>query len=327
MNSVESSSAQMSPTATPVMTSAHSQNRAYGFTLIELLVVIAIIGVLVALLLPAVQQAREAARRTSCKNNLKQLGIAMHNYHETANSLPIGVMRAGGNITITVSGYTWFRRILPFIEQQSLYEKYDENANYYSTQPNLGISQTNIPMMHCPSDTVAKFFNVIPQYNYLVNVGNTNIGKGSPINGAIYAPGPFDFTDTRIGRSTNFGKIYDGLSNTMMMGEIRVGVTSPDYRGLVQYGMNASMTGNLPPNTSIPDLVPSGQCVSTPDLPCDIASNTGYTHQLSMRSRHMGGAHTVLCDGAVKFISDSVDLNAIRSLSTISGSEPAPGIF
>ncbi|MBA4031444.1 MAG: prepilin-type cleavage/methylation domain-containing protein [Planctomyces sp.] len=298
---------------------AHASRRT-GFTLIELLVVIAIIAVLIALLLPAVQQAREAARRTQCRNNLKQLGLAMHNYHDVAGTLPIGVMRAGANLTITVSGYTWFRRILPHIDQAAIYNAYDQNANYYSTDPNRTLSQTPIPMLRCPSDTLAAFFTSIPQYNYLVNVGNTNIGKGN-VNGATYSAGPFDFTDTREGKAIPFAKISDGLSNTLMMGEIRVGTASPDYRGLVQYGMNASLTGNLPPNTPIADLVPSGQCVSTVDHPCAIGSNTGYTHQLSMRSRHTGGAHALLCDGSVKFLSDNADTNVVRSLSTISGGE------
>ena len=291
-----------------------------GFTLIELLVVIAIIAVLIALLLPAVQQAREAARRTQCKNNLKQLGLAMHNYHDVANMLPIGVMRSGANFAVTVSGYTWFRRVLPYLDQGNIYNQYDQNQNYYSLEPNRSLSQSPLPMFRCPSDTSAAFFNNIPQYNYAANVGNTNIGKGN-VNGATYLAGPFDFSETREGRAIGFGKITDGLSNTMLMGEIRVGTATPDYRGLLQYAMNALVSGNLPPNTSIADLVPSGQCVSTPDHPCAVGSNTGFTHQLSLRSRHTGGAHVLLCDGAVRFISNSVDINTIRSLSTIAGGE------
>lgn len=323
---------RLSPQAS---TATFTQQRRVGFTLIELLVVIAIIATLVALLLPAVQQAREAARRSTCKNNLRQLGIAMHNYHDVNNRLPIGSMRAGfrngaSQVAITVSGYTWFRRILPYIEQGAIYDAYDQNANYYSVDPNRKLSQSLIPMMTCPSDTPAAFFNEIPQYNYLANAGNTNIGKGN-VNGATFSPGPFDFSDKVEGKATPFADVLDGLSNTMMMGEIRVGVTSPDYRGLVQYGMSPFVTGNLPPNTPIADLVPSGQCVSTPEMPCSIAANgtttTPYTHQLSMRSRHAGGAHLVLCDGSVKFLSENVDVNAVRSLSTMNGGETLPELF
>jgi prepilin-type N-terminal cleavage/methylation domain-containing protein/prepilin-type processing-associated H-X9-DG protein len=327
MNSIDLESQQQTATSRlRKNTAAVRQSRRRGFTLIELLVVIAIIAVLIALLLPAVQQAREAARRTQCKNNMRQVALAMHNYHDVANALPIGVMRTQGNIAVTVSGYTWYRRILPYIEQANIYNQYDQSTNYYSADPNRSLSQKLIPMLRCPSDTYASFFNAIPQYNYLVNAGNTNIGKGN-VNGAIYSAGPFDFSDNREGRATRLAAITDGMSNTMMVGEIRVGATSPDYRGLLQYGMNALMSGNLPPNTPIADLVPAGQCVSSVDLPCAIATNTGYTHQLSMRSRHTGGAHAALCDGSVKFISNNIDTGVIRALSTVAGGEILPEAF
>jgi prepilin-type N-terminal cleavage/methylation domain-containing protein/prepilin-type processing-associated H-X9-DG protein len=302
-----------------------SSKRPYrGFTLIELLVVIAIIAVLIALLLPAVQQAREAARRTQCKNNLRQLGLAMQNYHDVANRLPIGVMRASNGTAVTVSGYTWFRRILPYIEQGTIYNAWNQNANYYSVDPNRSLSQKLIPMMRCPSDTPAAFFNEIPQYNYLVNVGNTNIGKGS-VNGAAYSAGPFDFSSTIEGKAISLAQITDGTSNTIMMGESRVGTVSTDFRGLLQYGMSASLTGNLPPNTPIADLVPN--CGSTPDMPCAVGSTTTWNHQISMRSRHTGGAHTLLCDGSVKFLSNNVNLDAIRALSTMAGGEVPASLF
>jgi hypothetical protein len=244
----------------------------------------------------------------------------MHNYHDATNRLPIGVMRAANGTAVTVSGYTWFRRVLPYIEQGAIYNAYNQNANYYSAEPNRSLSQAMIPMMLCPSDTSAAFFNNIPQYNYLANVGNTNIGKQN-VNGAVYSAGPFDFSDTFQGRAMDFAKITDGLSNTIMMGEIRVGASSPDYRGLLQYGMNCLVSGNLPPNTPVPDLVPSGQCVSTPDLPCSLATNAPYTHQLSLRSRHTGGAHVLISDGTVRFLSDNIDTNTIRALSTMAGGE------
>ena len=298
--------------------------RRRGFTLIELLVVIAIIAVLIALLLPAVQQSREAARRTQCKNNLKQIGLAMHNYNADTSRLPIGVMRQGVGTTglaITVSGYTWYRRILPYIDQAVIYNQYNENANYYSANPNRACSQTPIPMLRCPSDFPVAFFNNIPQYNYLVNVGNTNVGKNTPVNGAVYSAGPFDFSSTTTGTCSTFAQITDGSSNTMMMGEVRVGATSPDYRGLVQYAMFATMTGNLPPNTPIADLTQSGDCVSSPDLLRAAGSTTNYNYQISMRSRHVGGAHALLCDGSVRFFSNNIDLNTIRAISTMGGSE------
>ncbi|MDB5346515.1 MAG: Prepilin-type N-terminal cleavage/methylation protein [Schlesneria sp.] len=306
------------PHSLPAASRPRSRKR--GFTLIELLVVIAIIAVLISLLLPAVQQAREAARRTQCRNNLHQVGLAIHNYESSYTRLPIGVMRANNGAAITVSGYTWFRRIMPFVDQGTLYAGYDEKANYYSADPNRTISQTVVPMFRCPSDMPTAFFNNIPQYNYLANAGNTNIGKGT-VNGVAYLAGPFDFSYTFEGRATPLAAITDGLSNTMMVGESRVGKTSPDYRGLLQYAYYSLLTGNLPPNTTKPDLV--ANCVSTPDLPCATGSSSGnnYTYQNSMRSNHVGGAHALLCDGSVKFVSENVDMNAMRAFSTMAGGE------
>jgi len=302
---------------------SRSRCRQNGFTLIELLVVIAIIAILLGLLLPAVQQAREAARRTQCRNNLHQLGLAMHNYEASNGRLPIGVMRADDGTAVTVSGYTWFRRLMPFVEQGTLYQGYNDNANYYSANPNLSISQASIPMFRCPSDLPAAFFNGIPQYNYLANAGNTNIGKGT-VNGVTFSAGPFDFSYTYEGHATPLAQITDGLSNTMMMGESRVGKVSPDYRGLLQYAYFCLVTGNLPPNTTQPDVCLITDCVSSPDMPCVAGSNTNnyFTYQNSMRSRHVGGAHALLCDGAVKFLSENVDIHAMQALSTMAGGEP-----
>ncbi|EAQ78476.1 DUF1559 domain-containing protein [Blastopirellula marina] len=291
-----------------------------GFTLVELLVVIAIIGVLIALLLPAVQQARESARRLQCTNNMKQLGIAMHNYHDVALALPIGVMRTPG-LNVTVSNSTWFRRILPYIEQGAMFDAYEEKSNFYSAAPNRALSQTVIPMMRCPSDIEADYFNSVVQYNYAANLGNGNLDK-SDANGAPFSPGPFDFSITYDGYATKFARITDGLSNTMMMGEIRVGAKEGDYRGLLQYAYLTLVSGNLPPNTSIPDV--SVYCVSTPDQPCAVGTNFSYL--LSMRSRHPGGAHALQCDGSVRFISNNIDINLIRGLSTMSGQEVLTGL-
>lgn len=310
----------MSVCVVPLPRSASDPHKR-GFTLIELLVVIAIIAVLIALLLPAVQQAREAARRSQCKNNLKQLGLAMHNYYDAAGRLPIGVHRQGvgtSGLAITVSNYTWFRRILPYIEQGAIYNQYNQNADYHSAAPNQALSQSVIPMMRCPSDIQAAYFKTMPQYNYMANIGNTNCSKAT-LNGVPFLPGPFDFTVLVEGKASSFAQITDGLSNTMMMGESRVGTESTDYRGLLQYAWYPSFTGHYPPNTPIADVV--GHCANSTDMPCVLGTNTTYNYQISMRSRHTGGAHTVLCDGAVRFLSNNIDLSVMRGLSTMAGGE------
>ena len=301
-----------------------------GFTLIELLVVIAIIAILIALLLPAVQQAREAARRTQCKNNLKQLGLAMHNYHDATGRLPIACMSgAFTGVNAITSGYVWVRNIYPYIDQAAMFNRWNQNAGYTSAA-NLPLCQVPLTLMKCPSDVAAAWFNAIPQQNYVVNFGNTNFGGQSNINGAAYSAGPFKYSVTTQGFSTRFADIVDGLSNTMLMGEIRVGKVNSDLRGLTYFPHTTGFTGNLPPNSPLKDQMPLNSsttlfwCVDSPDLPCQgYQGNQGNnsTYRYSLRSQHTGGAHTVLCDGSVRFLSSNIDVGLIRALSTIAGGE------
>src|SRR6218665_2369529 len=152
-----------------------------AFTLIELLVVIAIIAVLVAILLPAIQQAREAARRSQCSNNLKQLGIAMHGYHEIFSWLPMGGT-TGRSPSITdqnQSGYVWLRFIMPQIDQAAAYNAWDQNVQY-AVGNNVNIIRSLIPGLICPSDTATRTWNATPNYNYTVNLGPTTPGWITP---------------------------------------------------------------------------------------------------------------------------------------------------
>tara|TARA_R110002095_G_scaffold193414_1_gene171658 strand:- start:199 stop:1176 length:978 start_codon:yes stop_codon:yes gene_type:complete len=293
-----------------------------GFTLIELLVVIAIIAILIALLLPAVQQAREAARRSQCKNNLKQLGLAMHNYHDVSNRLPIAHM-ASSKYGYDISGYSWMIRIMPYIDQAPLYNQWDENLAY-NVGNNEDLMENRISIFNCPSDTLAHHYRSIPQYNYTVNVGSTNNYKENGINGANYLAGPFTFSDSTVGVASRFRDITDGLSNTMMMGEIRQGVSGTDLRGLTIWGLACCMSGNVPPNSPVGDRVIT--CSNTTDLPCSSAT-TGNQARLALRSRHTGGGHALLCDGAVKFVSNNVDTVLFRALSTMSGGETGGSLF
>ena len=288
--------------------------RKKGFTLIELLVVIAIIAVLIALLLPAVQQAREAARRTQCKNNLKQLGLAMHTYHDTFNSLPGGYF----NLTAAAvpgdqSGMVWFRALMPYMDLSANYNMWDYSLGYAAGVNNT-IIQTPIRGMLCPSDTPTKTWNNTPNYNYAVNLGNTDSIRTATLNSVVFLPAPFTYNNNKF---YGLRDINDGTSNCLLVGEVRQGQVGQDLRGLIWYGPHVGFTTNLAPNTASPDSLNSGFCQNASNsilgLPC-----VGGNPLFAARSRHTGGVHVLLGDGSVRFISQNLDINTWRNLSTMS---------
>ncbi|WP_339730756.1 DUF1559 domain-containing protein [uncultured Gimesia sp.] len=294
-----------------------------GFTLIELLVVIAIIAILIALLLPAVQQAREAARRSQCKNNLKQLGLAMQNYHEVTGNFPIacmGSIAAGDN---NQSGCVWMRYILPYIDQANMYNQWDESGQY-THGPNNALIKTVVTPLLCPSDSATKTWNNTPNYNYAVNFGNTTVESVTPFNGVAYLGGPFKHSNSStIGHSFKIRDVADGTSNTILLGEIRQGQNGQDLRGLIWYVPHVGFTTHYPPNSSVPDNLNPGFCVaanSAIKLPCQGTSSTAPLN-FSARSMHTGGVHVALCDGAVRFVSENIDIGTWRALSTRFGNE------
>lgn len=291
-----------------------------GFTLIELLVVIAIIAILIALLLPAVQQAREAARRSQCKNNLKQLGLAIHNYHDTLNTLPIGY---AGDVT----GRGLVKGLLPYLDQAPMFNLWQENIGY-NVEPN----QTKIcrirQVVHtCPSDTPTQWYNSIPQYNYAANYGNTTLTRQPSLNGVTFSPAPFYFDDSPSNPAVVYRlrDIVDGTSNTLMMMEVRQGPVNQDLRGLTWWGPGSGVTTSYTPNSSIPDLM-KVFCTTSPSLPCTgggsldnaVASSGAF---FVSRSLHTGGVHVLMCDGTVRFVSNNIDINTWRNLSTMRGGE------
>jgi prepilin-type N-terminal cleavage/methylation domain-containing protein len=163
-----------------------------GFTLVELLVVIAIIGILVALLLPAVQAAREAARRMQCGNNQKQFGLAMHNYHDVYKKFPYGVLRfdntaAGGNVDSWASSQiTWIGRLLPYLEQQPLYDRI--NFSLHPGTGNTAVINQELPFVRCPSDRRIKAINSRAPTNYVGCIGHIdqpNFSSGKPNQGMM----------------------------------------------------------------------------------------------------------------------------------------------
>lgn len=293
-----------------------------GFTLIELLVVIAIIAVLVALLLPAVQQAREAARRSQCKNNLKQIGLAISNYEETYQTLPVGAYSCCWG--------TWLVALLPYVDQQGLAERYVYDCKYdqlplggsarYSGALNTPVTSTRIQTYSCPSDQENKPIIGITSHNYAANFGNTHYGQAN-YNGLTFGGAPF-FGGGPPARAAKYRDITDGLSNTIAIAEVLQGKGS-DLRGFSWWGDASEFTTYLMPNDPTPDRIyTAGYCVNQPqqNLPCAVSTAADPT-MFASRSRHIGGVQLVMCDGSTKFVSENVSLSIWRGISTTQGNE------
>lgn len=296
-----------------------------GITLIELLVVIAIIGILVALVLPAVQFAREAARRMQCASNLRQICTAVHTYHDAQRTFPVGAYGCCWG--------TWQVAIMPQMENGTLFDRYDHNEKYnllddsfrYSGWRNIAVTTQRLPLHTCPSDQPNAPIET-PQgfmtcHNYAANYGNTTYSqatfKGIPFGGAPFTahgtpPPAFGFNDIR-----------DGNSSTLLFGEVRQGIGN-DLRGFTWWGDAAGFSTFYPPNTTVSDRIYSTMyCGSVPPNPPCAASSPGYPTIFSSRSRHPHGVQAGMCDAAVKFVSNSIDHNVWRALGTTRGSEPA----
>lgn len=293
-----------------------------GFTLIELLVVIAIIAILIALLLPAVQQAREAARRSQCKNNMKQIGLAMHNYHEVNNGFPVA--------NYSCCWGTWIVGIMPYIDQKNLYERYNFNNKYgvptdnarYNHSTNTDVTTQRIQVLTCPSDTPNKPFGGITSHNYAVNFGNTSYSQGN-LNGVTFQSGPFlRVGGGNVARNAKIRDITDGTTNTILVGEVIQG-KGRDLRGFAWWGDASQFTTYLAPNSGSPDRIyTSTYCNNQPNsnLPCAVSSGSNPT-MFASRSRHVGGVHVTLGDGSSRFISENINLGIWRALSTMAGNE------
>lgn len=320
------------------------RNRRLGFTLVELLVVIAIIGILIALLLPAVQAAREAARRSQCTNNMKQVGLAMHNYHDGLRSLPVGAYSCCWG--------TWMVAILPYIEQQALHSLWYPGgkcnvgippSGSYSGSLNRQVTTKRIATCTCPSDMPTAHYNgtygMITHHNYVVNMGNTGIDPipaygGLPVqnyNGVIFGGAPFLPTGTINvacdSKCFTFSDITDGLSNTLMLSETIQGqgpdVAPRDLRGFAWWASGCHFETYLTPNTSQPDVTESqGYCNMThnPDAPC-VGATSSMPMTIAARSRHPGGVNAVMLDGSVRFVSSTINWNVWNPLGTTQGNE------
>ncbi len=259
------------------------QRSARGFTLIELLVVIAIIAILIALLLPAVQQAREAARRTQCRNNLKQLGLSLHNYNDVFGMLPpleIGIGTAGSQD----GDWGWTAMILPYFDQAPLYNSLAPNGDNWRVGTTARTAaqgiKTILPALICPSDAspgLVTWMNSNPKSNY-------------PANQYMFG----------FNRSYLFRDVIDGLSNTIMVGE-RDGTRSsaatwPGRDNTTGYS-NPQMGFRLRINTWF---------ATTSSKPGGTGIESSACYRQGASSMHTGGAHFLLGDGTVRFISENI---------------------
>lgn len=295
----------------------HSPKRR-AFTLVELLVVIAIIGILVALLLPAVQAAREAARRTQCSNNLKQLALAMHNYHDTNKRFPMA--------SVYANKLGYIARILPFFEQQAVYDQIDFTRDHNANMP---VAAHQIETLLCPSgstETSRYDAETIDGQRCFTThyYGNTGPIGINPVDGEEYERfrdkeglyGEISIAGLMWEESrTDIGAINDGTSNTFMLGEI----SWQDWEGYRAWHRGRVWVGG--------DKAAYVTCKGY-KYPINIHKNNRSDDIMQLRnpgpygSEHPGGAQFALADGSVRFVSESVDLTAYLSTASRSGREP-----
>ncbi|MDA0283421.1 MAG: DUF1559 domain-containing protein [Planctomycetota bacterium] len=315
--------------------------RPSGFTLIELLVVIAIIAILVALLLPAVQQAREAARRSQCKNNLKQVGLALHNYHDVHGGFPPhsiakGVCNTGtGNpLVLNATGWTM---LLPYMDQATIYDQYDHNqaAGHYiagaasttagatlagdaQTSGNGALISKKLTVLTCPSEVGNPFHPANGAHYVIKNLSGLTGAKTNYDFSAINDYYGCNKTASRSlasrhifddNSSSRFSTVKDGTSNTVAVVETRFDVYNGEcpawgFRGWVMTGIDIRSYGINVTTYSGVDRAPS-------------LGSWAYAG-----SHHVGGCHAVLGDGAVRFLSENIDTTTRQRLALMADGQP-----
>jgi len=315
-----------------------------AFTLIELLVVIAIIAILIGLLLPAVQKVRDAAARMSCQNKMKQLGLALHNYHDANNKFPRGaeedvlpnpLPNPVPNPPTYIRGTSWLTYILPYIEQDPLYRQYDFTSRYDSAN-NIAVGSNKVQAYLCPAGAELPSANAgtaTTHYYGIMGTGGATDNHTLVVNGVTYTyreggaggNGAWSFhgylTQYRdnpgsisSGYTVKMGSVTDGHSNTLMVGELSMNIPAttpaiPNHYRSWNRGNNAGSgaTKNImnPINSTF-------------------YNGSNNFNDISMGSNHTNGANFTLGDGSVRFINQSIDLSIYKAAASINAGELAP---
>lgn len=300
--------------------------RSAGFTLVELLVVIAIIGILVALLLPAIQSAREAARRSGCQNNFRQAALAMHNFESANKRFPTGQDIWGGRKHCAnpgnkeaIIGWGWGTYILPQLEEQQLYDQIDFTQKWFANGPGFAAAANHLSVFLCSSD---------PHGPELVDCCSPMTNGGLPEEDVARSNicGVADSVDFTCDGNTNFARrdgngmlftesntrvteVEDGTSHTLLLGEV-IGMGQGTHRGIPWVSHGVLHTANGVNNFR--DLLASS--------PADAPSPWDPT-LASFSSHHPGGCHFAFADGSTQFVKESLDFRVLEALSTRRGGE------
>ena len=348
------------------MVLSHRASRSPGFTLIELLVVIAIIAILIGLLLPAVQKIRDAANRMSCSNNLKQIGLALHNHHDAMGTLPPGGMQTGRNGTPCYTN--WAVEILPYIEYDNLYKQYRQDLlNEHSI--NNAVGQQRVKTYECPADTLRgkleqprtgpgsgqqwmhgsyravsgrsgaigrAFWDTFedqfwpPNWQMDPAWRGALHGTAASYNGvpAQNATGTNGSQLSQMGGPESFASVIDGLSNTLMVGEwtTRAAVVPAGFDDAgTQATRRATFWAYTYASYNQSSVSTESRVLNNDYVKCVMTAGQGASNpcKRSFGSNHTGGMNFVFCDGSVKFIRYSVDINLLAFMATISGGEIA----
>lgn len=275
-------------------------NRRPGFTLIELLVVIAILAILMSLLLPALQQTREAAWRAACRNHLRQLSLALHAYEQAFDCYPIGVSNEAGPVEHKADGHHhgWLVRLLPYLDQVNLSRRIDAGQSIYADQ-HLAARRQAWPLVRCPSEGTAVRSNSESEEVFLTTYAGVHDGRAVPIDvdnhGVLYLNSHVRSDDLR-----------DGLSHTLIVGEFKPSLTDLGWAS----GTRSSLrnTGVIINQTPGAGPYPNDPKVNAPAWDATQLEPGGFG------SQHAGGAQFSLADGSVRFISENISLTLLQQL-------------